>query len=277
MSLTDSPDIRKTQYFPKFDWPRVLNPKLHPHPSEPQAKSPVGGREKKSNQEIEGAFKKYGDRIAAIILEPIQGEGGDNHFRTEFFKTLRKLADEKNVLLIFDEVQAGMGATGKWWAYEHHNVKPDILVFGKKSQVAGIAVTDRIDGVDHCFKISSRINSTFGGNLTDMVRATRYIEIIEQDKLLKNVSDRGEQMKKGLNDLSKKFPISNVRGLGGMVAFDFETGELRNKALKIAMEKERLVMLPSGKFSIRTRTSLSIQKDEITEGLNRLEKALKQL
>jgi L-lysine 6-transaminase len=83
--------------------------------------------------------------VAAIIMETIQGEGGDNHFRPEFFQEVRKLADGHEAMFILDEVQCGMGLTGKWWAYEHMGIKPDIMCFGKKTQVCGFCSTDRID------------------------------------------------------------------------------------------------------------------------------------
>ena len=274
MSMTDSPDPRKTQYFPKFPWPRISNPKINPHPSTPEAKIPVEEREQESIQQIHSILKEFPHTVAAIVIEPIQSEGGDNHFRAEFLERLREIADNQNVLLIFDEVQTGMGATGFWWAWEHFNVKPDILVFAKKLQVAGIAVTDRIDGVDHVFKISSRINSTFGGNLTDMVRATRFIELIHTEGLLKNVAARGKEILRGLNHLSKKFPLMNIRGLGGLIAFDVATHEQRQAILKTAIEKEHLLLLPSGKFSVRLRTTLTLTSAEVDEGLNRLEKTL---
>jgi L-lysine 6-transaminase len=141
-------------------------------------------RENKSIREIKQAFINNPDDIAAIIIEPIQGEGGDNHFRPEFLQRLRDIANEEDALLIFDEVQTGVGLTGTMWAHEQLGVKPDILAFGKKMQVCGILATNRVDEVpDNVFRVSSRINSTWGGSLTDMVRATRYLEIIQEDNI----------------------------------------------------------------------------------------------
>src|SRR6185503_10113972 len=120
----------------------------------------VAAAEKQTVAEIERALRDNPDDIAALIIEPIQGEGGDNHFRREFLAELRRLADEHEFLLIFDEVQTGFGTTGKWWAFEHFGVEPDIFSFGKKTQVCGIAASRRLDEVDSVFKISSRINST---------------------------------------------------------------------------------------------------------------------
>ena len=93
---------------------------------------------KKSIKEIKKAFKDNKDDVAGIIIEPIQAEGGDNHFRNEFMKELRILADENEALLIFDEVQTGLGLTGTIWAHEQMGVKPDLMAFGKKTQVCGV-------------------------------------------------------------------------------------------------------------------------------------------
>jgi len=276
LSCTDSYDTRKTDLFPRWGWPRIFNPKIHAYEEDVHSKMTIEEREAKSIQEIEAAFQKNKDRIAAILIEPIQGEGGDNHFRKEFLQSLRDIANERDVLLIFDEIQCGMGLTGKWWCWEHLGIQPDILATGKKLQVAGIAVTDRIDrdGIDHCWKISSRINSTFGGNLCDMVRATRYIEIIEEEDLLKNITKLGKLTLNSLEKLGKKHPVTGVRGRGGMIAFDLPSKEIRNAVIKTALEKERVVLLPSGRRSIRLRPILSMTEKECLDGLSRIEKAL---
>jgi L-lysine 6-transaminase len=133
MSLTNT-DPNKVMYYPKFDWPRISNPKLT-FPLTDDSIAKVIELEKQSIAEIKDAFAKYPDDIAAIIIEPIQGEGGDNHFRPEFLQSLRTLADENEALLIFDEVQTGGGLTGSFFAFEQMNITPDIAVFGKKMQV----------------------------------------------------------------------------------------------------------------------------------------------
>ena len=140
--------------------------------------------EQQSLAEIEAAVERHGDDIAALIVEPVQAEGGDNHVRGEFLRELRKLADRHEFLLIFDEVQTGVGMTGTMWAYEHFDVMPDLIAFGKKMQICGFMSTGRIDSVDSVFKVPSRINSTWGGNLVDMARAQRYLEIIDEENLL---------------------------------------------------------------------------------------------
>lgn len=278
MTLTNT-DPKKIMYFPKFtNWPRIINPKMT-FPFEGENLERTLELEKQAEEEIKKAFHENPDDIAAIIIEPIQGEGGDNHFRPEFLQKLRVLADENDCLLIFDEVQTGVGITGTMWAHEQMGVKPDIMVFGKKMQVCGILVGEKIDEVtDNVFKFSSRINSTWGGNLVDMVRATRYLEIIEEDNLLQNVRIMGKYLIEELNNLANEFPnlISNVRGRGLFCAFDLPTNEIRNQFRDLAFNKG-LLILGSGTKSIRFRPSLSITREQINEGINIIKDILNQL
>jgi L-lysine 6-transaminase len=274
LSLTNTADPRKTDYFPKFDWPRVSNPKLS-FPVTADVLEQVESAESQTLDEIKKALRENSNDIAALIIEPIQGEGGDNHFRAEFLRQLRELADEEEFLLVFDEVQTGFGATGKWWAFEHFDVEPDIFAFGKKSQVCGICANDRIDDVDSVFKVSSRINSTWGGNLVDMVRCQRYVEIIEEDGLLENASEVGALLVEGLEQLETTFPemVSNSRGRGMMVAFDLPDTKFRDAVLAEMIEVG-VMGLSSGEKAIRFRPPLSLSRDEAAEGLRRLELAL---
>jgi L-lysine 6-transaminase len=274
LSLTNTADPRKTDHFPKFDWPRVSNPKLS-YPLTAEILEQVELAEQESLDEIKRALRENRDDIAALIIEPIQGEGGDNHFRAEFLRQLRELADEEEFLLVFDEIQTGFGATGKWWAFEHFDVQPDIFAFGKKTQVCGICASDRIDDVDSVFEVSSRINSTWGGNLVDMVRCQRYVEIIEEDGLLENAATVGALLLEGLEQLETTFPeqVSNSRGRGMMVAFDLPDPRTRDTVLA-EMVEVGVMALSSGVRAIRFRPPLTLTPDEAAEGLRRLELAL---
>lgn len=268
ISLTNTSDPRKHMYFPKFDWPRIVNPKLS-FPATEEVFEQVKKIEEIAISQIEMAIKQYPGDIAALILEPIQGEGGDNHFRPEFIKTLRALADKHEFLLIFDEIQSGIGITGKMWAYEHYGVEPDIIAFGKKSHVCGIIANKRIDEVkNNVFTESSRINSTFGGNLVDMVRATRILEIIEEEKLIDNTARMGDVMLDGLESISaeSKEVVSNVRGKGMMVAFDLPNQAKRDTTLDNMFENGLLAM-KSGDHSIRFRGMLDTPKEAIDQAL----------
>src|SRR5690606_22012157 len=160
LSVTNTDPV-KTQHFPRFAWPRIPSPAIV-FPLE-EHQSQVVNAEQRALLAAEKAFDERPDDIAAILIEPIQGEGGDNHFRPEFIAGLRRLADEREALLIYDEVQTGLGLTGKWWAYQHHGIAPDIICFAKKMQVGGIMASRRIDEVsDNVFSRSGRINSTWG-------------------------------------------------------------------------------------------------------------------
>lgn len=274
LSMTNTADPRKFQYFPKFDWPRITNPKLR-FPITPEVLTEVRAAERQAIAEIKQALTDHPDDIAALIIEPIQGEGGDNHFRGEFLQQLRDLADECEFLLIFDEIQTGFGATGKWWCSEHFDVVPDLFAFGKKSQVCGICASARLDEVDSVFKVSSRINSTWGANLADMVRAQRYVEIIEEENLLANAATVGRHLLEGLHRLEEEFPgkVSNARGRGMFLAFDLPDRDTRKQVLAALLSTDMLA-LPSGETAIRFRPSLVLTREEADEGLSRLERAL---
>ena len=275
LSLTNTTDPRKTQYFPKFDWPRVLNPKVT-FPLNEENLAKVKEAEETSINQIKQAIKDNPDDIAAIIIEPIQGEGGDNHFRPEFFAALRTIADENDILLIFDEVQTGVGVTGKMWAYQHYGVEPDIVSFGKKMQVCGIMAGKRIDEVEgNVFQESSRINSTWGANLVDMVRSQRYLEIIEEENLVENAATVGNYFQAELGKLQQNFSdlISNVRGKGLFIAFDLPDGEKRDQ-LRVEALKNKMFILPCGEKSLRFRPSLDITTEIADEAIAILQKSL---
>ena len=272
MSLTNT-EPNKIKYFPKFNWPRITNPKIT-FPVDLHIDGIIN-HEQKAIDEIYTAIKNNPDDIALIIIEPIQGEGGDNFFRKEFFEKLREIADENEILLMFDEVQTGFGLTGEFWASDHY-VKPDIIAFGKKAQTCGIMVSGRIDDVDeHCFHKSSRINSTWGGNLVDMVRSKHILNIINEENLVENARESGEHLLKRLKEIQEDFPnlVSNARGLGLMCSFDLSSPEIRNK-FKDTCLKEKLIILGCGEKSIRFRPPLNITKDELDEGLNVIRKVL---
>lgn len=276
LSLTNSFSPAKIKYFPKFDWPRVSTPGAR-FPLEGENLAATRQAERESIQEIHAAISEHPDDIAALIIETIQGEGGDVHFRPEFFVQLRRICDEHEIIFICDEVQAGMGITGKWWAFEHTGVAPDIFCFGKKSQVCGIAATGRVDDVDSCFKVGSRINSTWGGNLVDMVRATRYIEIIETEGLLDNAAQVGAYLLQRLQELEHEYaPISNARGLGLMCAFDLPTPEVRDQLQSLLM-KNRALILPCGAQSLRFRPVLDFRRDDVDRTIETLIAAIEAL
>jgi len=254
----------KTKFFPKWQtWPRIGAPRVIEH-------------NLRETERLEGIalddirWHLAGGKMAAIIIETIQGEGGDNHFRGEFLRELRTLASDNEAMLIFDEVQCGIGLTGKMWAYEHFDVVPDIIAFGKKSQVCGISSTSRIDLViDNVFENPSRINSTWGGNTVDMVRATILIEIIKEENLVQNAALVGSYFLEKLKTLG----FENTRGRGLMIAFDVKDKPERD-ALIHRMKQNRILALACGGRSIRFRPHLTFSQQDADEAVERIRKSI---
>jgi L-lysine 6-transaminase len=272
LSLTNT-EPNKIKYFPKFDWPRITNPKST-FPVNENIRM-IKELEAKAIDEINSAIKANKDDIAVLILEPIQGEGGDNFFRKEFHEKLRDITNENDILLMYDEVQTGVGITGKMWAHQHYT-NPDIMAFGKKTNVCGIMVSDKIDEVeDHCFKVSSRINSTWGSDLVDMVRSKHFLRIIAEENLVENSRIMGNYLLENLLNLQAEFPdlICNTRGLGLMCSFDFADAKLRNQFKELCYN-EKVLILGCGEKSIRFRPALNISQDILDKGLKVIKNVL---
>lgn len=276
LSLTNTQPV-KTRWFAKFDWPRVSTPFIHTDDFKVNPET-LYEKEAQSIAEIKKAFHDNKDDICAIIIEPIQSEGGDNHVRQEFLEQLRILADEYEAMLIYDEVQTGVGLTGKFWCHEHfgENARPDIIAFGKKMQVCGILVSSRVEeNPDNVFTVSSRINSTWGGNLTDMVRSAKILEIIAEDNLCSKAAETGTYLQQQLAALSNRSGlISNIRGKGLLTAFDFPNAEIRNNFIISGLENNTM-FLGCGEKSIRFRPALIMDEKHIDDGINTMETIFK--
>ncbi|GAS99065.1 L-lysine aminotransferase [Mycolicibacterium canariasense] len=269
MSLTNT-DPTKVARFPKFDWPRIDAPYVRPG-TDPAA------LEAESLRQARAAFERYPDDIACFIAEPIQGEGGDRHMRPEFFAAMRDLCDEFDALLIFDEVQTGCGMTGTAWAYQQLGVRPDVVAFGKKTQVCGVMAGGRVAEVpDNVFAVSSRINSTWGGNLTDMVRSRRILEVIEADGLIDNARVLGEYLLDRLRSLAGEFPdlVLDPRGRGLMCAFSMPTAARRDELVRTLWDRG-VIMLPSGVDSVRFRPALTVTPAELDAAIDAVRAALR--
>ncbi len=277
LSLTNTDPI-KTDFFPKFRWPRIDNPKLR-FPVTAEVETDVKAAEERALDQMRKAFADNPDDIAAIIIEPIQAEGGDNHFRPEFLQALERMARENQCFFVVDEVQTGIGLTGRMWAHEHFGLRPDALAFGKKTQVCGCLVGPLVDEEpQNVFKVGSRINSTFGGNLTDLVRCARYLEVIEEDRLVDNARVVGEHLLRGLEGLQRELGglVSNARGRGLMIAFDLPTPARRDLAHK-KIVAGGLLLLKCGVRSIRFRPPLNLSAAEADAGVEILRRTLKEL
>ncbi len=273
LSLTNTEPM-KVAYFPRFDWPRIENPAIRWPEAERLAETEAA--EDRAIAQIEAAVRTHGHDIAGLILEPIQGEGGDHHFRPRFLEAARRLADEHEFLLIFDEVQTGIGMTGKMWCFQHFGAVPDVLAFGKKTQVCGVLAGPRIDEVeDNVFQLSSRINSTWGGNLVDMVRFGRYLEIIEEEGLVENSARVGKPLLAELHELARDFPdaVGAVRGRGLMCAFDMPDQKARDAFLARAYDNG-LLILGCGPRSVRFRPTLSFTEEDVATAMELVRRSL---
>ncbi|MDT5118064.1 MAG: L-lysine 6-transaminase [Mycobacterium sp.] len=257
LSLTNTKPVSVAR-FPKFDWPRIDAPYVRPG-------ADMDALEAESLRQARAAFDAYPHDIACFVAEPIQGEGGDRHFRPEFFAAMRDLCDEYDALLIFDEVQTGCGLTGTPWAYQQLGVAPDVVAFGKKTQVCGVMAGRRIDEIaDNVFAVASRINSTWGGNLTDMVRARRILEVIEADELFDRAAEQGRYLRDRLDELADEFPamVIDPRGRGLMCAFSLPATAYRDELIGQLWERG-VIVLPTGKDGVRFRPALTVSRAEI--------------
>jgi L-lysine 6-transaminase len=272
MSLTNT-DPRKTDLFAKFDWPRVSSPHINFSLVEADRERDVVERERAAEAEIRKFIAERELDICAIIIEPIQGEGGDNHFRGEWLKKLRTICDQHNVLLIFDEVQCGMGVTGKVWCFQNFDVVPDLVAFGKKAQVCGVMAGPRLDEVkDNAFRLPSRLNSTWGGNYTDMVRSTHLMRIIEQDNLVANAGRVGKHFLQQLQQLQTEFPmITGARGRGLFLSFDLPDPQTREEIWKGLFDLGVLT-LRSGEQAIRFRPAMDISTEVVDQAVELMRK-----
>ncbi len=271
MSLTNT-DPNKVARFPKFDWPRIPSPSIN-------GTDDVAADEAAALAAARHAFERHPHDIACFIAEPIQGEGGDNHFRPQFLRGMQALCREFDALFVMDEVQTGVGMTGTAWAYQQLDVQPDVVAFGKKAQVCGIMAGGRVDEVpDNVFAVSSRINSTWGGNLTDMVRARRILEVIEADELIDRAALLGAHLLDELTALAAEHPVmTDVRGRGLLCAFTLPSAELRDTVVTRLREDEHVLVLGCGTAGLRVRPALTISLDEVAAGIAALGRVLSEL
>ena len=272
MSVTNTiPD--KVGLFPKFPWPRIHNPACV-FDADGQVCNDIEAEEAKACAEIEKAIASpaFRNKIAGILIEPMQGEGGDNHFRPEFLARLREYAQECDALLLFDEVQTGFFGSGKPWFWQHHGVAPDVVAFGKKAQVCGVYAGPRLDEVEtNVFRRSSRINSTWGGNLVDMVRSRRYIELIVRDQIATHIHQVGARVIDGMRELARSTgAFHNVRGVGSLIACSFKDPESRNAMVRDLFE-HKVIALPCGDQAMRFRLPLIMSHEEADILLNAVE------
>ena len=271
LSLTNTDPV-KVERFPLFGWPRIPSPYLSPG-------TDVVAREHDALQAARAAFEQYPHDIACFLMEPVQGEGGDHHFRPQFLQAMQRLCHSYDALFVLDEVQTGCGLTGTNWAFQQMGVQPDVVAFGKKTQVCGVMAGGRVDEVpDNVFVVSSRINSTWGGSLVDMVRARRVLEIIESQSLVERSAQLGTHLLGLLRDLEEEHEaVTDPRGRGLMCAFSLPTPAHRDAVLTALREQERVLLLGCGTRSVRFRPALTVSAAELEAGVAAVSRVLRTL
>ncbi len=215
-------------------------------------------------------------RVAAILIEPLQGEGGVRPGDIAYFKKLRQICDETGILLIFDEVQVGMGRSGKLWAYEHLGVEPDIFT-SAKGLGGGIPIGAMMSK-KFCYVFQPGEHaSTFGGNPFVCGVALSVCQTLERENILQNVQDRGEQLRTGLKAIATKYPhhISEVRGWGLINGLELRS-EISLTAADVvnAAINEGLLLVPAGPKVIRFVPPLIVTEAEVNTALQAVEKAI---
>lgn len=257
LSVTNTEPV-KTARYPVFDWPRLRAPYLSPGRD-------VEAAERATLAAARSAFAAHPHDIACFLLEPIQGEGGDHHFRPEFLAAMAALCREHDALVVADEVQCGMGITGSMWAHQQLGLRPDVVAFGKKAQVCGVMAGRRVDEVDdNVFRVRARLGSTWSGGLADMVRARRILEVIDRDGLVARAARLGGHLAARLDDLAGAVDgVTDPRGRGLMRAFSLPDRATRDAVLHALFTDERVVALGSGRRSVRFRPALTVTADEL--------------
>nr|WP_308646631.1 L-lysine 6-transaminase [Nocardia cyriacigeorgica] len=271
LSLTNTDPV-KTARFPVFEWPRIDAPYLGEGRD-------IAAAEQLALDQAARAFAENPHDIACFIAEPIQGEGGDRHLRPEFLAAMQQLCHDNDALFVLDEVQTGVGMTGTTWAYQQLGLTPDVVAFGKKTQVCGVMAGGRVDEVsDNVFAVSSRLNSTWGGNLTDMVRTRRILEVIERDGLVDRARLLGVHLLDGLTELAQRHPtVTEPRGRGLMCAITLPDTRFRDDVLTQLREREHVLLLGTGERGIRFRPPLTVTTEELDAAVTALDRVLTDL
>jgi 4-aminobutyrate aminotransferase len=212
-------------------------------------------------------------KVSFIILELVQGEGGVNVASKKFVNNLNNTSIKYDIPLIIDEIQTGLGRTGRWWTYQHYGIKPSILTIAKALQVGAVVFDKKFEP-----STPGVLSSTWGGgSRIDMAIGIKTIDIINKEKILKKVNKSGNFLKKRLNELKNSSDlIMDVRGLGLMLGVEFHKKVVRNKVIN-RLFTNKLLVLPAGVKTIRILPPLVITGEEITKGLDIFEKVLKEI
>ncbi|GAA5796204.1 hypothetical protein HPULCUR_001574 [Helicostylum pulchrum] len=252
LTATASKAIHKVD-IPAFDWPKATFPQLkYPLQDHVEHNQRV---EKESLQEVEDFITKTNKTVAAVVIEPIQSEGGDNHASPDFFRKLQAICQNNDVLFIVDEVQTGVGATGTFWAHEAWNLPspPDMVTFSKKFQAAGFYLSPRLRPTQ-----AYRLYNTWMGDPVRAMQAAAIVQEIENKDLLNNVQNVGKYLQDNLTEMTKTTPIENIRGQGAFIAFDLPDGAKRD-AFLMDMRQRGVNIGGCGDRTVRLRPMLTFQ------------------
>lgn len=273
LSVTRSKPVHKVD-IPAFDWPIANFPRymypLEKHEGHNQKQDETCL--KNVRQLIESRKKENRD-VAALIVEPIQSEGGDHHASPKFFHGLQKICEENGIAFIVDEVQTGGGATGTFWAHEKWNLPspPDFVTFSKKLLLGGYYYKDE-------FTVNEpyRIYNTWMGEPSKIVILEKVVEVIRRDGLVEQANEVGQLLQKGLHDIAGNYPhhVFNVRGQGTFCAFDTPDSQLRDKLLEVSLSNG-LHIGGCGDATVRFRPALIYQKKHAETTLDLLAKSVK--
>lgn len=272
LSATRSKAIHKLD-FPAFDWPVVPFPAnkfpLDVHAEENRA------LEARVLQQISDVIDRHGDAVAGLIVEPIQGEGGDRHASPEFFRALRRLLTEREVAFLVDEVQTGAGATGTFWAHEQWDLPtpPDVVTWSKKFQLGGLHLTEEMLPAE-----PYRLFNTFLG---DPLRAAQFeviLEVMERDQLIAHTRRIGGALVAGLESLCERWPalLSQARGKGNYAAIDVRDPATRDRFVD-TLRQRGIEAGGSGDRTIRFRPALVFAMRHVGEALDAFDAVAKVL
>ncbi len=223
-------------------------------------------------QEVEKIMSNKDNPVTCIVVEPIQCTAGDIHHDREFFSKLRDLCNTYDVPMVFDEIQVGFGATGKLWYFEHLGITPDIVVFGKKTQVSGLMVTKKFSDIFNRDDVP-RLEVTWNSDTLDMIRCKYIIQEFQESSVLENVNKRGEQIKNLLSNVSG---IDNFRSKGLIIGFDLKNTETRDRLMK-ALYNKGMICNSTGANSIHLRPNLALSEQDAIVGCNMIKEALQEI
>lgn len=275
LSCTHSKSIHKLDV-PAFDWPIATYPKYkYPLDENQRENEQIDKKCLEYIEDLIEQWSKKGTPVAAAIVEPIQGEGGDNHGSAGFFKGLRQICTKHKMAFICDEVQTGCGPTGKFWAHEFWGVEaqPDFVTFSKKMLLGGYFYKSEFRPPQ-----AYRVFNTWMGDPGKLILLEKVIEVIKKDNLLPKIASTGTKMLEGLIQLQNKHCniVENARGKGTFCALDFKNAQIRDKAIELLL-LEGINSAGCGDRSLRVRTSLVFEDKHNDIFLDRLSKVLAKL